>query len=538
MSINSIDLKIKEYGFPNPSHPFYSLTFILEPVLKEDYHVKSVRVDGRSVRDIWIYNNGTPSPDDQWSAGKTSELVIRWDWQNDTNYVTEVDIEDQKGNISTLRQESTAPHWGGYWDKNWSYYSASVLTEHVGEPRHNEPVHLLLSFYAERMTDPQKEIRVVGIDPATGLPQEIPSQVYGVSTQTNQQDENAQPSTTMEVAFLSDVAALSSKVYLVFYGNPHAEMPVYQTDLVVSGKDFGLTIENSYYRIKLHDQSGQLDEIFLKQGVNVLFDHHIESPGPLHWNPDIYAPPRIWSHACDWDPPENYTNTSGPIFFSTKRWGILPEYPDVMCSITYTFYAYQPYMMMESVTDISEDLDVRALRNGEIVVNLNVIREFAWKHPDGKIMTMELSGRPKEPRRAVDIPASSPWWAFFNREVGCSLAAVILESNSIRRENGLSRAEPYITMKWGPWAYCVRPLAYSYNSANPQRLVRVPASSSFSEKIAFHPTRLGKTDENRFDPIETVHQKLAHPLSISEPQMEVDARVPEGWGPTFPFPWL
>jgi hypothetical protein len=538
MSIDPTNLKVKEYGFPNPTRPFYSLKLMLDAVPEKDYLVRSVRVEGEPVRDIWVYNSGIPSPEEKWFAGDVSELVIRWNWLDDGNYTVEVDIEDHSGSMTTVRHESVAPHWGGYWDKNWPYYSASVLTEHHGVHRKKEPVHLLLSFYAERISDPQKEIRVVEIDPVTGIPAEVPSQVYGVSTHSSQQDDDAQPSTTLEVAFLADVDAFSSKVYLVFYGNPNAALPSYETDLSISGEGLGLTVENSYYKTKLHDLSGQLDEIFLKQGVNVTFDHHIETNGAMHWNPDIYAPPRIWSHASDWDPPENYTTISGPIFFTTKRWGILPDYPDVMCSITYTFYAYQPYLMMESTTDINEDLDVRALRNGEIVVNLNVVREYAWKHPDGRIMTLEFAGRPKEPRRAVDIPASSPWWAFFNREVGCALAAVILESNSTRRKEGLSRTEPYITMKWGPWAYCVRPLAYSYNSANPQRLVRVPASSSFSERIAFYPARLGMKDEDRFDPVETVYQVLANPLSVSEPQMEVDARVPEGWGPTFPYPWL
>ena len=241
----------------------------------------------------------------------------------------------------------------------------------------------MVAVYAERVQDPVKEVRVVAIDPVSGLPQEIPSQVYGVSTQDSLSTEEAQPTTTFEVAYLADVPAHGARVYLVFYGNPQASTPGYNTDLTVHGEGLALTIENSYYRVVLHPKSGQLDEILLKQGVNTLFDHHIETNGALHWNPDIYAPPRIWTHASDWDPPANMTTISGPIFFMIQRWGELPDYPDVQCSVTYIFYAHQPYLIMQSVTDILEDLDVRAFRNGELVVNLNVAREYAWKEPNG-----------------------------------------------------------------------------------------------------------------------------------------------------------
>jgi hypothetical protein len=361
--------------------------------------------------------------------------------------------------------------------------------------------------------------------------------VYDISAHLQAEDEAALPTVTFAVAFLADVAANSGRVYLLFYGNANADAPVYESDLTVTGEGLNLTIENSQYRVKLHPKSGQLDEILLKQGVDALFDHHVETNGALHWNPDVYAPPRIWSHASDWDPPANVVTISGPVFFSIQRWGELPDYPDVLCSVTYTFYAHQPWFIMESVTDILEDMDVRALRNGELVINLNVAREYAWQEPSGRICTLQFVDRPREPRRAVDIPARSPWWAFFNRESQAALAAVILDSSAYRREGGLARAESYITLKWGDWAYCVRPLAYTYNSQNPQRLVHVPASSSFSERIAFLPIRLGNDDESRFAPIQDVHHRLSAPLVISSPEIAIDDRTPPAWGVTHPYPY-
>jgi hypothetical protein len=526
------------YGFPIPRHPFYHLHLDLETDSRQDITATAVRVDGNPSRDFWIHNDGTPSADGIFEAEKSSGIVIRVDWANDSSHKIEIDISEGKGKTTTLLSESTAPHWGGWWNSGWKYYSSHVVSENDGLVRSKEPVHLLLGIYAERLTSPSRELRVVAIDPLSGLPQEIPSQVYGITTQAKLKNEKAQPTTTLEVAFLADVAENSSKVYLVFYGNPKAPRPVYETDLTVSGEGLGVIIENSFYRIKLHDKCGQLEDILQKQGVNALWDHHVETNGALHWNPDVYAPPRIWSHASDWDPAPGYKTISGPIFFMTKRYGALPDYPDVKVAITYVFYAYQPYVMMDSVTDVSKDLDVRALRNGELVINLKVGREYAWKMPDGRIMVVPYEGRPKNPQRAIDIPADSEWWAFTNLDRHASLGAIILESSAQRRRGGLARQEPYITLKWGPFAYCTRPLAYTFNSHNPQRLIRVPATSSFSERIAFVTIRLGQNDEEMFDPIEDINWRLRSPLSVTGPDMEIDPRTPTEWGPTFPYPYM
>ncbi len=222
----------------------------------------------------------------------------------------------------------------------------------------------------------------------------------------------------------------------------------------------------------------------------------------------------------------------------TKRWDQLPEYPDTLCSVTYVFYAHRPYMLMDSCTEILEDMDVRALRNGELVLNLNVANGFAWKEPSGVIQYFDLTDRPKEPRRAVDFSDRSPWWAFVNHEKQAALASVNISSSSVRRTTGLSRTEPYYTLKWGPFVYCTRPLVYSFNSSNPQRLIHVPGQSSFAEKCAFAPVRLGRNDETRYEVIELLSAKILNPLTVFEPAMEVDERVPLPWGTNFPYPGM
>ena len=523
-------IQIISFGFPVPEHPYYHVRLRLDPPAT-DLNVVRVLVNDARVRDFTVYSGGMRDRKHTWAASRPSELVVRADWVNGTQVAVEIYAEDSAGTLHELAAEGRAPDHGGWWDARWKYCGSTVLAETAGAARAGEPVHLWLGLYADRLTDPAREIRVVGIDPVSGQPQEVPSQVYGVSTWEKFADEHCQPTTTVGVAFLADVPAHTEKVYLIFYGNPNALAPVYPTDLRASGEGLGLTVENSHYRIVLHPDSGAIDEIHLKQNVNRVFAHHLETNGALHWNPGVYAPPRTWMHASDWNPPQHAETIVGPVFAMTRRWGPLPDYPEVNCSITYLFYHNTPYVIASSVLDVQRDLDVVALRNGELVVNQELVDEFAWKQADGSIETVVIKTLPRHPVPALEIDARVPWWAFFNRDVPCALAAINLELAGMQRADGLAQWEPYYYLHWGPWYYCARPLVYTFITPNPQRLIRVSAGSSYYERLAFYPCRLGSTDADRFTPIEQTAQRLFRPLRASVVQFDTDARVPEEWVP-------
>jgi hypothetical protein len=74
-------------------------------------------------------------------------------------------------------------------------------------------------------------------------------------------------------------------------------------------------------------------------------------------------------------------------------------------------------------------------------------------------------------------------------------------------------------------------LIYTFATPNPQRVMRVPESSSYYERMAFYPCRLGATERDRFAPIEQVYQRLARPLTTSITAFDIEARVPEEWVP-------
>jgi len=530
--MNSNAIPWVTYSFPTPDHPCYHLTVPIRMGTAEDWKVERIVANGRRVRDFWIYNDGRFFKDHRIVGSAQSSAVIRLDWQNGSSNEVELHlVSKEDGARVTLKHASTAPEEGGFWNPAWKYYMAVVLRENEGWAREQEPIHVTLGVYADRITDLEKEVRVVAVHPDSGEQTEVPSQVYETSSWSERKDERYQPTTTCNVAFLANVPARSEKVYLVFYGNPRAEKPNYTTDLRVSGESLELTVENAYYKMHFQDTSGSIDEIWMKMGVNEKFEHRLETNGAVQWNPGVYSPPRPWIHASDWNPPPHYAEIRGPIFTMTKRWGVFPEYPEIEVSITCLFYAHNPYLMFSSTIDVVEDLHVKALRNGEFVFNHAIVREFAWKQPDGKIGSMVIKEGQRHPKHALRIEPDTPWMAFYSREHACGFGGITLRLAEMRRGDGLVRLDyPFIYLAWGPWTYFSRVYTYSFGSNNPQRMIPVPKDSTYYEQMAFLPFKLGETDEDRFADLERQQQKLAHPLDVRV-DMDTDERGPEEWLP-------
>jgi len=529
--VKLVSLKEVLFSFPTLEHPFYHVKAFIDLEASKLYTIERVFVNSVETRDFFVYNNEKLALGNAAKADAKAAIVVKADWENGSMNQLRMEGVVEDGGKVTVEESSIAPAQGGYWNKAWRYYTSVVLTESRGMPRESEPVHMALSVYSDRVDDPVREIRVVSLDPRNGEPREVMSQVYDVSSWSGRSDERLQPTMTFDVAFLADVPANSSKVYLIFYGNRDAPEPHYESDLSVSGNGLGLTVENSFYKIRLQETSGAVDEVHMKMGVNKTFDHHLETNGAVHWNPDVYAPPRQWIHASDWKPSPSYTVIQGPVFLMTTRSGPLPQYPEVNVSVTYVFYAKNPHVMIFTSLEVSKDIYVQAIRNGEFVFNHNIFKEFAWKKVDGGVGSMVVVEGARHPKHAVEIEADTPWVALYNVDYACGFGVSYLEFSRINRSGGLVRAEvPYIYLAWGPWIYFARPLSYTFGSSNPQRMVKIPSGSLYYEKMAFQPFNLLPGREDRFKLIEQQDIKLRNPLGITA-WMDIDERVPRQWVP-------
>lgn len=448
---------------------------------------------------------------------------------------------------------AVAPQAGGHWNPAWKQYASAVVSETAGLKRTGEPVHVTMLVYPDTCKDPQREIRVVRYDWREKQQREVPSQVVDYSRFTGTEapfyDEHGKrrpatflPTDSVTVAFPADANANDSVIYLIFYGNPDAPAPAYSSDLQVSGNAPGLTVENSIYRMKLHDLSGMLDEVTLKSKPEFSFVHKKETNGAIQWNPDCYSPPRAWVHLSDWEPGKydyEYEEAKGPVVFRTLRWGQMPQMPEVTVSMEFEFYAGTPYFVMRSTMHIRYDVAVQALRNAEVVFAREAFSEAAWYDEVRKRI---------ENRHIVSAPDLSewtmsdttPWVAFFDREKGCGYGGIQMGYYNGGLKGQLRTVNPYMYITTGPWIYWTRALAYPFGSRNPQQMVTIPAGSVFMEEWGYLPFELGKTDADRFENLGKWQARLAHPLDVqvevpSDPRMEIPEEIyieptKTGWG--------
>ena len=264
------------------------------------------------------------------------------------------------------------------WAKGWSYYHSLTLFETVGAKREQEPVHLRVTIAAEQMNNPWREIRVARVN--KGL-EEIPSQV--LDHVRNEQEHY------VELAFLADVEMHDSSSYLVFYGNPNAELPSYVTDLEVSGEGYGLEIENKYFKARLSEQMGQLERMTYKR------EHGLElyaggkghgEPPTIDWANDYVDEGHFQKiRMRNWAECPNWTVNRGPVCVQVRRWGFPhgPVHPlftpsRIHMDQTYTFYANLPHFFKEGEMEAVKDVSISAMRDDEWVFSGYSFDEVLW----------------------------------------------------------------------------------------------------------------------------------------------------------------
>lgn len=524
-----LEMKVLTDVFPAAAFPYYG-TALQVTGLEKDSLVDRVEVNGEWIRDFFVYNDGRLDEKSILLAGAGFvSIYVRTDWTCGQVLDIAIDFKpDRDAPAERAACAHTATAQGGYWDRAFKYYATVIVSNDTPEPRVDEPVHQPMAVYADRVTDPTKEVRVVHVDGA-GAHREIPSQVYGVHVWDRFTDKHCQPTCNFDVAFLASADAYSTGTYLIFYGNEKAEAPVYETDLKVTGEGFALRIENKYYAVNLHDVSGSIFDVAVKQGVNQVFAHGLETNGSVNWNPDIYAPPVPWNHISDWAPPEEYAVEVGPVFCMVKRWGAMPMYDDVLCSATYAFYAGYKPILIETTMELTRPRDVLALRNGEIVVNKELATDVAWKNIDGTVGTSAVIDLPRHPICGKRLHRNTPWVVLYNRNLRAAIGVVYVSDVNIRKDGGLTREDPHLYIHHGPWIYVARPILYTFVGNNPQRVMHAYGNTLNYEKLAWIPYAMDG-EERAFEPMEEADACLRSPLN-RRVYLDTDRRVPTEWIP-------
>jgi len=553
------ELKIHkiELGYPSPAIPFYH--FIVELELPEASMIEvEAAVNGKVLRFTDLHRMGdnsdrnkpalTHRPPSGYGISQDGTLyknphVVGWiKWEPGEEYEISIrvkmkkNLHGSKGDVLLkATRKITAPNGVSVFDKSWKNYKSIVLSETAGLDREEEPVEVLLPFYPDEALHLKREIRVVSIDTETHIIEEVPSQVYDIKKflKEDDLDPDADGNPTREapiwygtitarVAFLADVPAKSSKVFLIYYNNENALSKMYKTDLRVQGEPPGLKIDNSIYSIGLHPNSGHLDQITLKSKPDNPLFHRMETNGAIHWNPGSWVPPRPWTHTADWKPPKNLNFISGPIISIAEMWDNLRELPEVDASVRYEFYPGKPYFISSTTMRINERIDSIALRNAEIVFKREQITHAAWYDViSDSIIVYNVRDMPD--LTDLNMEADTPWITFYNVETGIGFGGIQLNYSNAGLEARPRLLNPFMYITGGPWIYWSRALSSSFLSSNMQQVIPALRGNFFAEKWAYLTYEIEEGDQP-YSPVLYWQKRLKNPLRIRLVE-EVDDRV-------------
>lgn len=553
------ELKITkiELGYPCPGIPFYHFKADIELPESSIIEVEAA-VDGNVLRatdlrrESDIEDMTKPPMSERPPSGYSLSQdgthyknlsVVGWvKWQPGQNYNIRISVRMKKAvraandDVWTSSvKKVTAPTGFAVFDKNWKSYKSVVLSETAGISRAKEAVEILLAFYPDEAQQLVRDIRVVAVDPKTHELTEVASQVFDVQEDLTEDDlapdKNGNPTrkvplwlptVSARVAFLADVPAKSSRVYLVYYNNANAMVKTYKTDLQVQGEAPGLQIDNSEFSAVLHSNSGHLDQIALKRKPDDPFFHRLETNGAMHWNPDIYAPPRPWSHTADWKPPRSIKTVAGPVMAKSEVWDNLRGLPEVDASVSYEFYPGVPFFISSTCMRINETVNCLALRNAEMVFKRELITHAAWYDAvRDTIIVYDVADMPDLTDLKMD--ADVPWITFFNKEKGIGFAGIQLSYANAGIESSPRLLNPFFYITAGPWVYWARGLSHTFLSSNMQQVVPALKGNVFYEKWAYVVYEIDKNSQP-FTAILNWQKLLTHPLKIQLVE-EVDSRV-------------
>lgn len=382
--------------------------------------------------------------------------------------------------------------WAGRFVHEYDY----VLRETMGLDRTGEPVEVTLSMPGKTPDTWREHIRVVRLTEA-GQDLLIPHQVVGETTAGGQEQRDGNtpnPVTSINIVFLADCPALGTTTYRLFWGYPEGaaestDVPaaVLNGGLQISGEAPGLTVANEFYRMKLDPKSGAIQRILPadQDESSELFYRNI----PIHFGVDIWSPPQGWDHDYDWAAPPNQKLEGGPLALRYHRWGPLHNYTDVEVSITYTFYAHNPYVQVSSTMRLTQDRSAHAIRMGEIVVSHSrrppsnpdpnneespeIFTHYAWSQAQGDAPGRSINENRNELGQASvegGVPGGlavldrDHWWvAGYNKEKGYGLATMRKNQFSGNYLGGVTpQAAPCTYLGqygWG-FVYWSRPMVY------------------------------------------------------------------------------
>lgn len=387
------------------------------------------------------------------------------------------------------------------WKDLFAFSYDYTLVETAGLDRNHEPVEVTVSVPGGKTQAWQEHVRVVRLE--NDLEGEVvPHQLLGATRAVAEPKDThpvAAPAESVNVLFLASCPAHGRVTYRLFWGLPESAtdalsvlpQAVEETGLRVAGEAPGLEIANEFYTAQLDPKSGSLMNARLagRDESETMFYRHV----PMHFALDVWSPPQGWDHDYDWPSPPNQRCESGTLAVRYSRWGPLAKYPDVIASITYTFYAHVPWIHVSAIMEFTEARSARAVRIGEIVVSHthregpnekdadgkspDVFTHYGWPTDQGTVFRIEVNAHRDEEGRAnlegVEqgtlgiLDRDMPWVAGWEQNRSYGMATLRKDQFAGNRlGNPIPKTVPctYVAnYGWG-FTYWSRPVVYPFGA--------------------------------------------------------------------------
>ena len=389
------------------------------------------------------------------------------------------------------------------WAKGWKYYKVVGIEEDAGMERTAEPVEVLLGFQADQVNSLTREIRVAEVN--NGNLKEVTSQVYGVVRRNLEMLCN--------VMFLADNKGSEKRSYMIFYGNPDAELPDYSTDLEVRGEGYDLEIENQHFIAYLSKQTGQLERMLIKR------EHGVElyAGGPGHgetpcidWAHDYVAEDNFMKVRIQyWGECPDYEITRGPICTIVRRWGfphsaLHPIYNPsrLNIDIEYRFYSGLPFFHKFGKMKAVKQFVSTALRDDEWVFTGQPFTGSLWIDGNNKLHFGEID----EPNKN-----NIKGFGYYNKDSKDSFIGMYLEHSAELIPKFLDSGHSLLYYNWHGTTWSRYPL---------ERNQVVPEGAVLHQKNAY--VTVAFTEKDGPQKIEALRKELLSPMK------SVPASVPTG----------
>ena len=232
--------RAQQFGYPCDGEGWYFIKIIhtkTSSTHNQTWKIAKVTVNGNSIRDFVVYQNGSEAFGAMIDGNLPFELKTRYSWIGKREYKFRIELlNSETGNPLSVEINVKSPPLKGYWNPEWKNYLTLNVVEESGHRRTKYPIHTTLGILSKYVRS-MNEIRVVkaekkGVEVAYT---EIPFQVYDVTRWEDQEllqaeeiDEESgnpinryHPTTTFSLCFLADLKPNEKASYLVFFNNSH-----------------------------------------------------------------------------------------------------------------------------------------------------------------------------------------------------------------------------------------------------------------------------------------------------------------------------